>query len=416
MIVKIESEVSALQFQLFTETGSTASSLQITAGSSKATTESASNALLADLKISTLNKAAIESVLENIKLVVAGTATSGTVEMTAAEYMEQITIFLQLIQLNLLDASIVTQSLALSNAKVTLSAAEITKLTLIQTSFTLVVTKITIIISTIQVTYKELTGAEATSVQISSGSSTTTNALEASTALILSLKAITVNKGAVENVEAALKAAAGGTLNEGEAIDGAAFLLLLEEFFSIIESDLESSTITALSFKITNSKVTLTTEQLTQITVFQTSIKVILVKITIAIEFFQTQIKTITGSTATSDQILAGDSSETVVVVTKEIIVILKTMTLNIKSIKNIKMMMTEISTGAIAATSSGATEMKTSEFLTLVVKFFNMIAGNFIVEDLDMMIVEILDAKLTVDLTEIEKSDVKFIIVSSLF
>merc|ERR1719495_947110 len=82
MITKIESEVSALQFQLFTETGSTASSLQITAGSSKATTESASNALLADLKISTLNKAAIESVLENIKLVVAGTATSGTVEMT----------------------------------------------------------------------------------------------------------------------------------------------------------------------------------------------------------------------------------------------------------------------------------------------------------------------------------------------
>ena len=66
MIVKIESEVNALQFQLFTETGSTASSLQITAGSSNATTESASDALLSDLKISTFNKDAIEAVVENI--------------------------------------------------------------------------------------------------------------------------------------------------------------------------------------------------------------------------------------------------------------------------------------------------------------------------------------------------------------
>merc|ERR1719347_1732338 len=150
---------------------------------------------------------------------------------------------------------------------------------------------------------------------------------------------------------------------------------------------------------------------MTQITVFQTSIKIIIVKITIAIEFFQSQIKTITGSTATSDQILAGDSSESVVVVTKEIVKILKIMTVNIKSIKKIMVMMKDISSDGIAATASGATEITSSKFLTLVVKFFNMIAGNFIVEDLDMTIVEILDAKITVELTEIEKKDVTFII-----
>merc|ERR1711892_22129 len=411
MIIKIESEVSALQFQLFTETGSTASSLQITAGSANATTESASDALLADLKISTLNQAAIESVLENIKLVIAGTATTGTVEMTAEEYMMQISIFLQLIEFNLLDASILTQSLALSNAKVTLSETQITKLTLIQTSFTLVVTKITTIITIIQVSYTELTGAEATSIQISSGSSTVTDALEASSAMILSLKAITVNKGAVENVEIALNGAAAGTLNEGEEIEGAIFLLLLEEFFSIIEFDLESTAITALSFKISNSKVTLTTEELTQITIFQTTIKLVLIKITIAIEFFQSQIKTITGSTATSDQILAGDSSESITFVTEKIIIILKKMILNIKSIKTIKSVMMEISAGGIAATEFGTVEVTTSEFFILVVKFFNMIAGNFIVEDLGMMIEEILDAKLTVELTEIEKGDVEFVV-----
>ena len=413
MIVKIESEVSALQFQLFTETGSTASSLQITAGSASATKESASNALLADLKISTLNQAAVTSVLENMKLVIAGTATTGTVEMTAEEYLTQIAIFLQLIELNLLDASIVTQSLALSNVKVTLSEAQISKLTLIQTSFTLVVTKITTIITTIQVSYKELTGAEATSIQISSGSSTVTDAKEASSALILSLKAITVNKGAVEKVEIALKEAAAGTLNGGEEIQGAAFLLLLEEFFSIIELDLESAAITALSFKIINPKVTLTAEQLTQITVFQTSIKVILIKITVAIEFFQSQVQTITGSTATSDQILAGDSSESITIATEGIVKILKVMTVNIKSIKKIKEMMKEISKDGISATAAGIEEVTNSKYLILVVKFFNMIAGNFIVSDLDMIINEILVAKLTVDLTELEKSDFEFIIVS---
>merc|ERR1711874_434817 len=286
-----------------------------------------------------------------------------------------------------------------------------TKLTLIQTSFTLVVTKITTIITTIQVSYKELTGAEATSIQISSGSSTVTDAKEASSALIHSLKAITVNKGAVEKVELALKEAAAGTLNDGEEIEGAAFLLLLEEFFSIIELDLESSAITALSFKIINSKVTLTTEQLTQITVFQTSIKVIIIKITVAIEFFQSQVQTITGSTATSDQILAGDSSESITIATEEIVKILKVMTVNIKSIKKIKEMMKEISKDGISATASGIEEVTNSKYLILVVKFFNMIAGNFIVSDLDMIIDEILVAKLTIDLTEIEKSDFEFII-----
>jgi len=138
----------------------------------------------------------------------------------------------------------------------------------------------------------------------------------------------------------------------------------------------------------------------------------VLINITIAIEFFQTQIKTITGSTATSDQILAGDASESITFVTEEIIFILKTMTLNIKSIKKVKGLMIEISTGAIAATSSGIVEMTSSEFLTLVVKFFNMIAGNFIVQDLEMMLDEILDAKLTADLTEIELADIDFIVV----
>jgi len=411
MIVKIESEVSALQFQLFTETGSTASSLQITAGSSSATKESASNALLADLKISTLNKESIEAVVENIKLVIAGTATTGTIEMTAEEYIEQITIFLSLVELDLLDVTIVSQSLALSNAKVTLSSEQISMLTIIQESFTLVVTKITTIITIIQTSYKELTGAEATAIQISSGSSAVSDAVEASSSLILSLQSITVNKGAVENVEIALKEAAAGTLNDGEEIDGEIFLLLLEEFFAILEMDVTSTAIAAMSFKIINSKVVLTEAQIEKITVFQTTITVVLVKITIAIEFFQTQISSITGSTASTDQILAGDSSETVEIVTEEIIMMLKTMTANIGSIKKVKILLVDISEGAAAATASGTKEITVSEFLLLIVKLFKMIAENFIVEDLSMIMEEILEAKLTTELTAIELEDITLII-----
>merc|ERR1711874_461420 len=128
-------------------------------------------------------------------------------------------------------------------------------------------------------------------------------------------------------------------------------------------------------------------------------------KITVAIEFFQSQVQTITGSTATSDQILAGDSSESITIATEEIVKILKVMTVNIKE------MMKEISKDGISATASGIEEVTNIKYLILVVKFFNMIAGNFIVSDLDMIIDEILVAKLTIDLTEIEKSDFEFII-----
>lgn len=410
MITKIESEVSALQFQLFTETGSTASSLQITAGSSNATKESASDALLADLKVTTLNKAAIESVLENIKLVVAGTATVGTIEMTAEEYMKMVAMFLQLIEVNLMDASIVSQSFALSNAKVTLSAAEITKLEVIQKSFTLVVTKITIIISTIQTSFKELTGAEATSIQINSGSSSVTDAKEASTALIMSLKAITVNKGAIEKVETAIADAIAGKLSGTEEIDGAAFLLLLEEFFAIVDMDIESSAITAMSFKIVNAKVTLTSEQLTTLTTLQKTIKIVIIKITIAIEFFQSQIKTVTGSTATNDQILSGGSSVSISMVTEEIIVLLKAMTMNIASLKKIDTLLEKISKGAVTATASGSMEKTSVEFFKMVVKLFNMIAGNFVINDVEKTVEDILAVKLTVELTDVEKTDVDFI------
>merc|ERR1719431_1643662 len=72
---------------------------------------------------------------------------------------------------------------------------------------------------------------------------------------------------------------------------------------------------------------------------------------------------------------------------------------------------MKEISFAMMMKTGLGIEEVTNSKYLILVVKFFNMIAGNFIVSDLDMIIDEILVAKLTVDLTELEKSDFEFII-----
>jgi len=70
-----------------------------------------------------------------------------------------------------------------------------------------------------------------------------------------------------------------------------------------------------------------------------------------------------------------------------------------------------DISEGAAAATASGTKEITVSEFLLLIVKLFKMIAENFVVEDLSKIMEEILEAKLTTELTAIELEDITLII-----
>merc|ERR1711892_138807 len=412
MIEKISVSISSLQFQLFSETGSTATSIQITAGSSEATKASAADAILADLSVATLNKGCMEAVAADLDKALGGTATTGTNELTGDAYETAVAAYLLLVEKNFLDEIILTQSYSLTSVKVTLTETQITKLKIVKTSLTWAVTKIKTMITVIQATFKEITGADATTIQISSGSSTVTEAKAASSTFMKALKSLTVNKGAIAKVETALTSAAAGTLDAGAEVNGTIYMERLTEFFALLEEDYSSSAITAMSFDITNVKVTLTTEQITKVTTFQTTIKLIVIKMTIAIEFFQAQIKTLTGSEATETQILAGDASATVASIKEESIMQLKVMTINIASVEKVSILIQAIMEDAVTATASGTTEMTSSEFLKLLMMFFKAISGDFLSEEVTALGTKISSAKLSSALTTIEMSSIEIIIV----
>merc|ERR1712106_250199 len=136
MIEKITVSISSLQFQLFSETGSTATSIQITAGSSEATKASAADAILADLSVATLNKGCMEAVAADLDKALGGTATTGTNELTGDAYETAVAAYLLLVEKNFLDEIILTQSYSLTSVKVTLTETQITKLKIVKTSLT----------------------------------------------------------------------------------------------------------------------------------------------------------------------------------------------------------------------------------------------------------------------------------------
>ena len=410
MIEEITVSISSLQFQLFSETGSTASSLQITAGSSDATKASAADAVLVDLSAATLNKGAIEAVIADLEKAIGGTATSGSNELTGDAYETAISEFLMLVEGNLLDETILTKSYALTSIKVTLTETQITKLKIVQTSFTVVITKITTMITVIQATFKEITGTDATAIQISAGSSSVTEAKAASTTFMKALKSLTVNKGSIEKVETALTSAAAGTLDAGSEVTSAVFLERLTAFFALLEEDYSSESITAMSFDIINVKVTLTTAEITQVTTLKSSISLILIKISVAITFFQSQVKALTGAEATETQILAGDASATVASVKEESVMQLKVMTINIDSVEKVSILIESIMKDAVTATASGTTEMTNKEFFKLLMMFFKAISGDFHSEEVTALGAQLSSAKLSTALTTIEMTDIQLI------
>merc|ERR1711892_798452 len=226
------------------------------------------------------------------------------------------------------------------------------------------------------------------------------------------LKSLTVNKGAVEKVDTALTSAAAGTLDAGSEVNGTIYMERLTAFFALLEEDYTSAAITAMSFDITNVKVTLTTTEITQITTFQTTIKLIIIKITVAITFFQSQVKTLTGSEATETQILAGDASATVASIKQESIMQLKVMTINIVSVETVSILIESIMEDAVTATASGTTEMTSTEFFKLLMMFFKAIAGDFLSEEVTSLGAQISSAKLSSALTTIEMTDIQFIFI----
>ena len=97
-------------------------------GSWTATTETVSTFLLSQMKTVTVNSAAATSVMTTMETILSttvGTATEGSITMTGEEYLEAITIFVQLLETDMSSSSIVTQSLSLTSVATTLTAAQV---------------------------------------------------------------------------------------------------------------------------------------------------------------------------------------------------------------------------------------------------------------------------------------------------
>ena len=97
-------------------------------GSWTATKETVAAFLLGQMKTVTVNSAAASSVMTTMETILSttvGSATEGSVTMTGEEYLEAITTFVKLLEMDMSSSSIVTQSLALTSVATTLTAEQV---------------------------------------------------------------------------------------------------------------------------------------------------------------------------------------------------------------------------------------------------------------------------------------------------
>ena len=97
--------------------------------------------LLSQMKTVTVISAAATSVMTTMETILSttvGTATEGSITMTGEEYLEAITIFVQLLEMDMSSSSIVTQSLSLTSVATTLTATQVLRKSLVVPSSTLI--------------------------------------------------------------------------------------------------------------------------------------------------------------------------------------------------------------------------------------------------------------------------------------
>ena len=278
-----------------------------------------------------------------------------------------------------------------------------TSITLVKTSLTTVISRISLIVASLQEEFKEQTGSEATTIQITSGSSSVTSTEEASSAILISLQSLTVNTKSITEVNTILTslASSGSVTSEGgEQITGEEFLLRLEEFLALVETDYTSVAITSFSLSLTKITVTLTETEKTSVTTFQESVTLVLTKISLAITFYKAEFKTLTGSEATDDQISAGDATKTPADISKENEAKLQALSENKESAAETSMICGRIADDPIGATASGTVEMTTQELCELVMNFYTLISEDYLSTEATALMSQIESAKLTKELS----------------
>ena len=294
---------------------------------------------------------------------------------------------------------------------------QITSLTTLQARLATIESRLTIITMSLKSEFKLVTGAEATSLQISAGFSTVTSTSEASSTFLLVLQSVTVNMEAMMGVLSTLDTLVSDgahTHDHGHHAKGSHFLKRLQQFFLVIEEDISSPAIAALSFGITQmQQLTFTEEEITELKSFQENTARVMVRMKLSLAFFNSQFKVLTGADASEKQILAGDASASVANVAKQSEFNLKVLTENANIAAKNSMLCGAIARDAVQATSSGSVEMTAMELNTLVMKLFTLINKDFLfVTGISALMVQIESAKLTTALTEQEGEMVNRIVL----
>ena len=261
-----------------------------------------------------------------------------------------------------------------------------TTLTEYATTLTTVVSRLTIIQADLQLEFSELMGVEATTVQIMSGSSATTEVTVASTSYLVALKAITVTQMAVTQVETMLTTLAtsssstsSSSMSGGLVLTGEEFLARLQLFFSVLESDITSAAVTAISFTLTQVIVILTEEEKTLVVEKQEALSLVSSQISQAIVFYSTQFESLTGEVVSKTQILAGDPTTAIDTVAAGNEMNLETMSENAKSVEKTGMLCGAIAEDPIAATSSGTVDMEVMDLFKLIMDLEAFLSEDFL-------------------------------------
>jgi len=247
--------------------------------------------------------------------------------------------------------------------------------------------------------FTEINGVAATDIQIAAGDLSVTDPSIAASSFMSKLQLLTINQVAVLDMQTMLTEVESGSLSGGIEMEAEAFMLQLSEFFIVLEGDLYSSIITALSFSFQSISVTLTAEQITIISSYLLTISTILIQITVSMSFYQAQILTLTEVEATEAQILAGDSSLSVFEVEEINFELYKVVYANQASVSSVAAFLSLVLEDSTAATATGTIEVTEEEFLADVMEF-NMVCGSDFTVDASATEAKILSSIITFELS----------------
>ena len=161
------------------------------------------------------------------------------------------------------------------------------------------------------------------------------------------------------------------TVTSGTTTTFSEYKTAAESLVTEISSSSTSSKILSLSLTITSAMVTLSTDEITEITTIKESLQTQIVMIEKDLALLQTSIKEVTGEEASEDQIAVGDEGGEKSELVEESIATLKTVVQHTTIITKV----TEMMTLAIAGTAtSGTVTVTSSEFVTLVEAFMTVV------------------------------------------